>query len=1184
MAEFQLTPEQQAVVDNRGRSLLVSAAAGSGKTKVLVERLFSYIENEGANIDDFLIITFTRAAAAELRGKIAAALSERLEKDPSNAHLRRQMLRVYRADIKTVDAFCAALLRENCHLLPEDSEGRALRPDFRVMDEREAQALKVRVLTRVMESFYEDMDEGRMQLADTLGAGRDDSALAALVLQLHSKLMAQPHCSEWIEKAREQWRHIPERIEQTPYGELLLQEFRAKAQHYHRALKAAVGEMVGVPAFEKAYLPAFSDAADQLFHLAELSEQGWDELSKAPLSFARLGGIRNCEDIAFKNRLQTLWERCKKVMSGLKKTFDVSSLDSARDLRLMSGAMLALLTLTERFFESYQSEKRRRNVMDFADQEHEAIRILLDAEGEPTGLARELSARYREIMVDEYQDTNEVQNCIFRAISRKGKNLFTVGDVKQSIYRFRLADPSIFLEHYEQYPNAAEAAEGESGKLVLSCNFRSRSEVLEATNFVFRAILSREMGELDYGEDESLHYGANYDLGTADDTEFHLLLTDAQEEGGRRSKREIESEFVADYIRKLIDTSFPVQEGKGAFRPVREEDVVILMRNPGKNYELYRRALERRGLHAVSSSEGKDAFYETIEIAVLYALLQVIDNPRQDVPLITVLRSPLFSFTPDDLARVRAKARRGDFYDALKADESEKSSAFLEVLSALREIAPSLSVFELLAHIYDRCGVYAVFGAMPDGALKRENLESFLDIARSFDGGLFDFLCRMKELMELEKAPQPQRGTSASGIRIMSIHKSKGLEFPVVILCDLATSFNMSDYNEAVLVHPKLGIAPVCVDTERSIRYPTQAVEAVKCALKREAKAEEMRILYVAMTRAKEKLVMVHADKGLPKHLATLASQCSYPVQPEVVEQAGSLGDLVLMALLSRVEAKPLHEVADVEVPCGVFDDTPWIVRVHRGDEILPVRSAAMPMAEEEKEEKKSVSLDALSFRYPYEAETKLPAKLTATQLKGREKDEQIAEGAALPPRLRVLRRPRFVSQETALSPTERGTAVHAALQFIDFATPANEEDVRAATAELAERRLLSAEQAQAVDTAKLVRFLRSPLAERLRKAEKVEREYRFFLLDEAKNYDSAVTGDDRVLVQGVVDCFFEQDGELVVVDFKTDRVEGEALLARAEEYRPQLELYAKALSRVLGKRVREKILYFFHTDTALEL
>lgn len=1182
MAEFQLTPEQQAVVDNRGRSLLVSAAAGSGKTKVLVERLFSYIENEGANIDDFLIITFTRAAAAELRGKIAAALSERLEKDPSNAHLRRQMLRVYRADIKTVDAFCASLLRENCHLLPEDGEGRALRPDFRVMDEREAQALKVRVLTRVMERFYEDMDEGKMQLADTLGAGRDDSALAALVLQLHGKLMAQPHCSEWIEKARGQWRHIPGHIEQTPYGKLLLQEFGTKALYYHRALTAAVGEMMGDPAFEKAYLPAFSDAAAQLLHLAELSEKGWDEVAKAPLSFARLGGIRNCEDAAFKNRMQTLWERCKKVMSGLKKTFDASSLDSARDLRLMSGAMLALLTLTERFFESYQSEKRRRNVMDFADQEHEAIRVLLDAQGEPTDLARELSMRYREIMVDEYQDTNEVQNCIFRAISRQGKNLFTVGDVKQSIYRFRLADPSIFLDHYESYPPAAEAAEGESGKLVLSCNFRSRSEVLEATNFVFRAILSREMGELDYGEDESLHYGANYDLGTADDTEFHLLLTDVQD-GVRRSRREIESEFVAEHVKKLLDSAFPVQEGKGAFRPVREEDIVILMRNPGGNYELYRRALERRGLHAVSSSEGKDSFYETIEIAVLYALLQVIDNPRQDVPLITVLRSPLFSFTPDDLARVRAKARRGDFYDALREDGSDKSRAFLETLGALREIAPSLSAFELLAHIYDRCGVYAVFGAMPDGALKRENLESFLDIARGFDGGLFDFLCRMKELLELEKAPQPQRGTSASGIRIMSIHKSKGLEFPVVILCDLAAPFNMSDYNDAVLVHPKLGIAPVCVDTERSIRYPTQAVEAVKCVLKREAKAEEMRILYVAMTRAKEKLVMVHADKGLPKHLATLASQISYPVQPEVVEQAGSLGDLVLMALLSRVEAKPLHAVADMDVACGVFDDTPWTVRVHRGDEVFPVRSAAAP-TEEEKEEKKSVSLDALSFRYPYAAETKLPAKLTATQLKGREKDEQIAEGAALPPRLRALRRPQFVSQETALSPTERGTAVHAALQFIDFATPATEEAVRAAVEAMSARRLLSAEQAEVVDTAKLVRFLKSPLAERLRKAEKVEREYRFFLLDEAKNYDAAVTGDDRVLVQGVVDCFFEQDGELVVVDFKTDRVEGEALLARAEEYRPQLELYAKALSRVLGKRVREKILYFFHTDTALEL
>ncbi len=1184
MAEFRLTAEQQAVVDNRGRSLLVSAAAGSGKTKVLVERLFSYVEKEGANLDDFLIITYTRAAAAELRGKIAAALSERLQKDPTNAHLRRQMLRVYRADIKTVDAFCTALLRENCHLLGEDAQQRALRPDFRVMDEYEARALKERVLSRVMDDFYEDMDDGAMQLADTLGAGRDDSALAALVLQMHEKLQAQTNREEWIARQRDVWSNIPEQIEKSHWGEILLFRLRSESAYYGRMLQHLAEEMVGDAVLEKSYLPAFQDAAAQLKKLASVAESSWDAVRALLPEFMPLKSSRGCEDPALQSRAKALWDKCKDAMKKNAAAFAVSSADSAADLRMMSGAMLALLDLTSNFSEAYQTEKRRRNSADFSDQEHEAIRLLVGEDGEPSELAREIAQRYREIMVDEYQDTNEVQNCIFSAISREGKNLFTVGDVKQSIYRFRLADPGIFLDHYEKYPAAAEAEEGQSGKLVLSRNFRSRSEVLEATNFVFRGILSREMGELEYGDDEALHLGAAYDQGTADDTEFHLLQLPSQRGKAEKVRAaDAEADFVAARIKALLDEGFLVQDGK-TMRPVREEDIVILMRNPGRRYETYRRALEARGIRASGGTED-GAFYETIEIAVLYALLQVIDNPRQDVPLITVLRSPLFSFTPDDLARVRAKARSGDFYDALKADESDKSRAFFDLLASLRELAPGISAFELLAHIYDRCGVYAVFGAMEGGALRQENLEGFLEIARTFGGGLFDFLCHLKSLLEIEKAPQPQRGGSAQGVRIMSIHKSKGLEFPVVILCDLAAAFNTQDYMASVLVHPKLGLGPVCVDTVRSIRYPTQAQRAVESALRLESKAEEMRILYVAMTRAKEKLIMVYAKESVQKHLKELVSETSYPVLAQVVEGAKCLGDFILLPLLTRREANELRDYADLETACGTFDDTPWIVRVH--DVFAPSEEEAVQEETQESDavqEETPLCLDALSYVYPYRGETLLPAKLTATQLKGREKDAEIAEGAALPPRLRAIGKPRFVAGETALSPTERGTAVHAALQYLDFSLTGEEQALRSAVDDLAGQKRITPEQAQAIELEKLRRFLESPLAARLRRAETLEREYRFFLLDEAKNYAPDAVSDDRVLVQGVVDCFFEEDGALVVVDFKTDRVSGEALKKRAEEYRPQLEIYAKALSRIFEKPVKEKLLYFFHSDTTVEL
>ena len=456
MAE-KLTNEQQAAVDSRERSLLVSAAAGSGKTKVLVERLFSYVEREGANLDDFLIITYTRAAASELRGKIAKALTERMERDPGNYHLRQQMLRVYRADIKTVDAFCTALLRENCHLLGEDARGHALRPDFRVLDENEAQVLRERVLARTLDDFYGRLTTGGTLLADTLGAGRDDSALEDLVLELHAKLQAQPYEDKWLEAQRAFWRAVPDKIEDTPYGKILLNEVRRKARHCKNLLQRAAQEMCANDALNQKYAPAFLDASYQLEALEGKTAEGWDAARGVTIAFPRLAAVKDSDGGEMKARMKSLWDNCKETVKGFAEIFSASSDEAVEDLRTMASAMLALIDLTADFSRRYNEEKRRRNSADFSDQEHEAIRLLIGEDGAPTELARIVSARYREIMVDEYQDTNEVQNRIFDAISCKGENLFTVGDVKQSIYRFRLADPRIFLQHYNTWPPLEDA-------------------------------------------------------------------------------------------------------------------------------------------------------------------------------------------------------------------------------------------------------------------------------------------------------------------------------------------------------------------------------------------------------------------------------------------------------------------------------------------------------------------------------------------------------------------------------------------------------------------------------------------------------------------------------------------------------------------------------------------------------
>ncbi len=1188
MAE-KLTNEQQSAVDSRERSLLVSAAAGSGKTKVLVERLFSYVEREGANLDDFLIITYTRAAASELRGKIAKALNERMERDPGNYHLRQQMLRVYRADIKTVDAFCTSLLRENCHLLGEDARGHALRPDFRVLDENEAEVLRGRVLARTLEDFYDHLTSGGTLLADTLGAGRDDSALEQLVLELHAKLQAQPYEDKWLDAQRAFWRAVPEKIEDTPYGKILLNEVGRKARHCKSLLQRAAQEMCANDALNQKYAPAFLDASYQLEALEGKIAQGWDAARGVTIAFPRLAAVKDSDGGEMKARMKGLWDNCKETVKGFAELFAASSDEAVEDLRTMAPAMLALIDLTADFSRRYNEEKRRRNAADFSDQEHEAIRLLVAENGEPTELAALVSTRYREIMVDEYQDTNEVQNRIFDAISCKGENLFTVGDVKQSIYRFRLADPRIFLQHYNTWPPLAAADEHESAKLLLSRNFRSRKEVLEATNFVFRNVLSREMGELDYGEDEMLRPGASYAESSVCGAEFHLLDLPTQTGEHRVRASEAEAAFVADYIHNMLSSEFPVQDDKTReLRPVREEDIVILMRSPSTRLLDYRRALESRGIRCAADA-GED-FFASMEIAVLFSFLQVIDNPRQDVPLIAVLRSPLFGFAPDELAALRSQQRTGDFYDALLLSEDGHSKALLAVLRSLRDSAAHLSVRELLSEIYRKCNVLGIFGAMHRGAERKENLLAFLelseDFARTGRQGLFDFVRTLREQLASGEAAAMQTTHASSGVRIMSIHKSKGLEFPVVILSDLARRFSNMDFQSSVLVHPQLGLGPVCVDARRHIQYPTIARQALERTLRREAKAEELRVLYVAMTRAKEKLVMVHTQANAGGRVADLMALSDCPVLPEAVDSGKCMGDWIMLPLLQRSEAGALRAFAGQNSEGRFFaEETPWTVCVHDGLQFAAPAQQSDAAEEERAPQREDLPADfaALSYRYPYAEQTAFPAKLTATQLKGRAIDEEISENTTLPPRLRNLCKPKFLAGKMALTGAERGTALHLVMQDLDFFCEPNEQSVREQIEKLRAQRKLTDEQANAVDVHAIVRFLRSDLAARIRKSEQVEREYRFSLLRPVRDF-SSLDADDSVLLQGVVDCFFEEDGELVVVDFKTDHVSRAQLDERAEHYRPQLEAYSMALTRVMGKKVKEKVLYFFSAGEEVRL
>ena len=1185
MAEIRLTEQQRAAVENRGGSLLVSAAAGSGKTKVLVERVFSYLMEEHCHVDDFLIITYTRAAAAELRGKLAAELASRVAQSPGDRHLRQQMFRVYQADIKTVDGFCAQLLRQHVHLLPP-VDGRCLTPDFRVLDESEAALLRERALEASLEDFYRAIESGDDEyalLADTLGAGRDDRALARLIPELYGKLQSHPYPEKWLAQAAEGWTDIPEHLADCVYGQTVMADTVRRAEFWAEQLEQMVDLMEDCPPVRDAYADRFTEVADRLRSYRQASRSGWNAMAAVQPAFRRVGIVKGEENEVAKKAVRTVMEKCKTELKKLTAPYDTTEAEHLEDLRAIAPAMRGLLRLTASFAQRYQAEKVRRNTLDFSDQEHYALTLLASEDGSPTELGKQVSHRYREVMVDEYQDTNEVQNCIFRAASDDGRRLFAVGDVKQSIYRFRLAEPGIFLEKYRTFADADGAAEGQPRRMVLSRNFRSRREVLDVTNFVFGAILSEEMGEMDYTDQEKLYFGAEYYAPVERDVEFHLVsVEDTDEE--RFDRVEAEARFVARRIRALLNEGFPVQGENGQLRPVTPEDIVILMRSPSSRLSAFCAALERENIPC-DGGESED-FFAAMEVAVLLSLLEVVDNPRQDVPLIAVLRSPLVGMTPDRLAQIRALQPDGDYYEALCKDSAPDSAAFLSLLEELRTASREMEADQLLWYIYDRCHAAAVFGAMEDGEVRLARLHALYDYARRMvqggKTGLFDFIVYLRSLLEKGDAPEISTTASASGVRIMSVHRSKGLEFPVVVLADLNRMFSRQDMNQPVLVHPQLGAGAERVDRARHIRYDTISKSALALTLERESKAEEMRILYVALTRAKEKLILVDAMKHGEKHLRELTALSGVPVQPEAVSGAKCPGDWLLLPLLHTAAAGELHQFAGLWPQ--ELDEGPEGLTIHLhhvgGGETQPEAALTPEIARAE-----DVLPDeaALSFRYRHPAATVTPSKVTATQLKGRELDQEIAEGTA--PRRHELtpEKPRFMQETQGLSAAERGTAMHLVMQYLDLNTAADEDDVRAQVAALAQRRLLTAEQAASLDIPALVRFLSSPLAERIRRARQVWREYRFALLVDGGIYDPAAAGEE-MLLQGVADCVFETENGLVVVDFKTDRVTGPALAQRAETYRPQLAAYAAALEKILEKPVTERILYFFTVGAEISL
>lgn len=1182
---IELTKEQLAAVEDRGGDLLVSAAAGSGKTRVLVERLMGYVER-GEDIDRFLVITFTKAAAAELRDRIASAIHARLAQRPGDRHLRRNSTLVYKAPICTIDAFCLDFLRQWGHLADLD-------PDFRVCDEAEEDELRRRALEEALEARYAKIadDAPFAALVDALAGERDDQTLEDVILDVHRRVQAQAGPIGWLGQRKRDF-VLPEGAcpEDTPWGRALLEDGLELADYWLGALKALRDEIYFDELLNKNYTPTLGETIGGLERLRAALGEGWDNAAACfPVSFPRPGAKRGEYDEGLKTRLTALRDECRKQMKKLGERFDVTAGQAMEDLRAVGPAMTALLEVTAEFDAAFARLKQRRRLIDFADGEHLAVRLLANPDGSPTDLARDVGRQFREIMVDEYQDTNAVQNAIFGALSA-GDNLFMVGDVKQSIYRFRLAEPGIFLDKYQRFSPAEQAEPGQGRKILLSENFRSRPEVLDGANFIFRNVMTKTAGELDYTEAEALRPGRT-DLAPDERYRVELNCVDlsaltGDEEQEKTDKDLVAARAAAKRIRELLDSGLPIGD-----RPVRAEDIVILLRSPGPVLRYYAAALDEQGVPW--SAEGGQEFFGTTEISVAAALLQVLDNPRQDVALLAALRSPLFHFTPDRLARLRAGSK-GTVYDCLAAGAGrgeEDCVSFLALLSELRELAAEESSHRLLWYIYGRLDVPAVFAAMPDGQRRRANLMALYDEACRFESGghrgLMAFLLHLSRMAE-NGLTVPVPGSETGGVRVLSIHRSKGLEFPVVLVCGLDRQFNESDAKATILFHPGLGLGPKRTDRERGVRYTTIARDAVALKLRRQLRAEEMRLLYVAMTRAEHKLILFCAVNGRGGQLSTLAGQAQCPPPPRQMGSARSMAEWVLTTVLCRRDSGALWPELDVPRPkLPENEGYPWDIRLLSGADCERAQGPGAGEAEAPASDVPEGLAERLSWRYPHQASAAIASKLTATQLKGREKDAEAAEnGVELRPAApqTTLRRPVFEGNRP-LTPAQRGTALHMVMQYLNYDRANDLNGISDEIARLVAGQYITPQQGEAVNPMDILVFFCSDLGLRLRRSARVEREFKFSLLAPAADYYPEAGPGEEVLLQGVVDCWFvEEDGGATVVDFKTDHVTPSTVGRRAEDYRPQLDAYTRALSQAAGVAVRHRYLWFFSVGHEMEV
>ncbi len=1269
MAETLWTQEQQAAIYEKNCNLLVAAAAGAGKTAVLVERIIKKIIDDKApiDIDSLLVVTFTNAAATEMRERIGAALAKAIEENKSSKDLQRQLTLLNKAAITTIHSFCLEVIRNNFQSIEID-------PKFRILDDTEASLIKLETLNELFEEIYEDEEQNQdfFDLLETYGSNRDDQKLQEMVLNIYGFVQSYPWPEQWLMTQAESFNPaILSDFVKSEWGKVITETAQLRLEGFKTALEAAIHKLKYAVGFEK-YLPVYNEDMDRLevllglftvcrreaydksavngnTHMPEKISVSWDDIYNNLISydFSRLPTCGKDADKQLQEQVKSVRDEIKAYIKTLKEdVFFQKSEEIILDLKHMYPALKCISKLVVEFEKRYSSKKQLKASVDFNDLEHFCLKILTETDEsgniKPSAVAMEYKEKYTEILVDEYQDSNLVQEIIINMISRedKGKpNVFMVGDVKQSIYRFRQAKPELFMKKYNVY---SIENEGLYRKILLFKNFRSRKEVVDGVNYIFEQIMSEQIGELDYNETERLNPGAVFpeneatDLICGGDVELLLMETssaqnsenyidDSEEESEEQEEEEIldnlqkEARMVAGRIVELLRPDkagkrFSVFDKKNnCYRDVQFRDIVILLRTTKNWTEVFCEELARYGIPAFADTGS--GFFKTPEVQVILSLLQIIDNPYQDIPLLSVLRSPIGNFTTDDLAELRLTDRKASLNDALgllaeKATPAAlKARNFNEALKKWRAMSLYMSTHSLIWRLYNETGYFSIIGAMPDGERKQANLRVLFERALQFEKtsykGLFNFINFIDKLKtgKGDLGSAKVLGENDNVVRLMSIHKSKGLEFPVVFVCGCGKKFNFQDMFKSILLHQELGFGPDFVDHRKRIKYPSVPKLAISQKVRLETLSEEMRILYVALTRAREKLILTGSVANIQKSALkwlTSAGNPNIKFPAYETSKAQSFLDWICPAVMRHDNALAFRFAAgtgvDIELP-KVDKEAGWSVYLYNTENLSSVKKLETVQEDQfnvvdwlnsqNSPEQNIVSEinRRLSWEYKHLRMTGIPSKFSVTEIKRYFNLNNEGEGET-PAALKAIgiRKPAFLQERKGLSAAEKGTVMHFVMQHLDYTD--NNIDIQLEG--MVNKELITRQQAQSVDINKILRFINSDICQRINSSEKVYREVPFNLelpLQELyADINGEINSDETILLQGVIDCYFEEDGKIVLIDYKTDYIEYGSEDKVKERYGIQLAYYSRALEKLTGLKVNERYIYLFSTAELVEV